>query len=138
MFCDQMSCVCITLYACQHAFRAREPLPQFLPSARHALATLDAHVTECLLRARAAAPDALGLSLVYAFAEGEVMRGLVDALEELLERTGRLFGTTAWLTHACASHFSGGGVASELEEGEHGWFSTFRAGERVEEEGSAE
>ncbi|KAI0822655.1 hypothetical protein BC628DRAFT_1421604 [Trametes gibbosa] len=116
-----MSCVCITLFACQHAFHAREPLPQFLPSARHAFANLEAHVQECINKAREADPRALGLSLVYAFAEQEVMHNLVDTLEELLEVTGRLFGTSAWLTHE--SHFS---RTSTMEEGDHGWYSTFK------------
>ncbi|KAI0646763.1 hypothetical protein C8Q79DRAFT_907394 [Trametes meyenii] len=116
-----MSCVCITLFACQHAFRAREPLPQFLPSARHAFANLEAHVQECIRHARDEDPHALGLSLVYAFAEQEVMQNVVDTLEELLEVTGRLFGTSAWLTHE--SHFS---RTSTMEEGDHGWYSTFK------------
>ncbi|KAI0747801.1 hypothetical protein C8Q80DRAFT_1168545 [Daedaleopsis nitida] len=116
-----MSCVCITLYACQHAFRAREPLPQFLPSARHAFANLETHVQDCIRIAREEEPNALGLSLVYAFAEQEVMQSLVDTVEELLDQTGRLFGTSAWLTHE--SHFS---RTSTMEEGDHGWYSTFR------------
>ena len=118
-----MSCVCITLYACQNAFRARDPLPQFLPSARHAFVTLEAHVQECIRRARAEEPHALGLSLVYAFAEQEVMQHLVDTLEELLEQTGQLLGTSAWLTHE--THFS---RTSTMEEGDpgHGWYSTFK------------
>ncbi|KAH9946389.1 uncharacterized protein BXZ73DRAFT_37522 [Epithele typhae] len=124
-----MSCVCIILYACQHAFRAREPLPQFLPSARHAFAQLEAHVQECIAHAREEQTE-LGLSLVYAFAEQEVMQCLVDTLEELLERTGQLFGTSAWLTHE--SHFS---RSSTIEEGvDHGWFSTFRTECRPEYE----
>jgi len=40
----------------------------------------------------------MGLSLVYAFAEKEVMEGVVDALEELLDLSRQLFGTSAWLT----------------------------------------
>ncbi|KAI0362777.1 hypothetical protein OH77DRAFT_1417068 [Trametes cingulata] len=116
-----MSCVCITLFACQHAFRAREPLPQFLPSARHAFTNLEAHVQDCIRRAREEDPHALGLSLVYAFAEQEVMQNVVDTLEELLEVTGRLFGTSAWLTHE--THFS---RTSTMEEGDHGWYSTFK------------
>ena len=116
-----MSCVCIILYACQNAFRAREPLPQFLPSARHAFANLEAQVQDCICKAREEEPDALGLSLVYAFAEQEVMQHLVDTLEELLDQTGLLFGTSAWLMHE--THFS---RTSTMEEGDHGWYSTFR------------
>ncbi|KAI1790727.1 hypothetical protein LXA43DRAFT_973447 [Ganoderma leucocontextum] len=122
-----MSCVCITLYACQHAFRAREPLPQFLPSARHAFANLESHVQDCIGEAREQEPSALGLSLVYAFAEQEVMQNLVDTLEELLELTGRLFGTSAWLTHE--SHFS---RTSTMEDGhDHGWYSTWKVEEEL-------
>jgi hypothetical protein len=40
----------------------------------------------------------MGLSLVYAFAESEVMEDIVDTLEELLEISRQLFGTSAWLT----------------------------------------
>ncbi|KAH9951443.1 hypothetical protein B0H21DRAFT_776136 [Amylocystis lapponica] len=99
-----MSCVCITLFACQHAFRAKEPLPQFLPSPRHA------------------GPHAMGLSQVYAFAEQEAMKDMVDALEELLELSGRLFGTSAWLTQDPFSSRT----STLHDEGGHGWYSTFR------------
>ncbi|KAJ3553528.1 hypothetical protein NM688_g3561 [Phlebia brevispora] len=64
-----MSCVCIVLFACQHAFKAREPLPQFLPSARHALMTLETSLQERIRQARREEPCAMGLSLVYSFAE---------------------------------------------------------------------
>ena len=83
-----MSCVCIILYACQHAFRAREPLPQFLPSARLAFATLDAHVHECLMHAREEEPGALGVARRRA---GESAWG----------RTGAAFaraGRSGWMT----------------------------------------
>jgi len=117
-----MSCVCITLYACQHAFRAREPLPQFLPSPKHALETLESHVQDSIRRAREEDPHCMGLSLIYAFAELEVLKHMVCTLEELLELTGRLFGTTAWLTHP--QHVS---MASLHEEvGDHGWYSPFK------------
>ncbi|OBZ75721.1 Uncharacterized protein C26F1.08c [Grifola frondosa] len=116
-----MSCVCLTLFACQHAFRAREPLPQFLPSARHAFTNLETQVQECIRCAREEDPHAMGLSLIYAFAEQEVMKDMVDTLEELLELSGRLFGTSAWLTQE--SQFS---RTNTREEGDHGWYSTFK------------
>lgn len=40
----------------------------------------------------------MGLSIVYAFAESEVMKDIVDSLEELLDLSRQLFGTSAWLT----------------------------------------
>ncbi|PCH38737.1 hypothetical protein WOLCODRAFT_88241 [Wolfiporia cocos MD-104 SS10] len=117
-----MSCVCITLYACQHAFRARESLPQFLPSPRHAYEHLETHVQDSIRKAREEDAQSMGLSLVYAFAEQEVMKNMVDTLEDLLELTGRLFGTSAWLTHD--EHLS---MISTHEEGaDHGWYSTFK------------
>ncbi|OSX64677.1 hypothetical protein POSPLADRAFT_1136126 [Postia placenta MAD-698-R-SB12] len=117
-----MSCVCITLYACQHAFRAREPLPQFLPSPRHALENLEAHVQDSIHTAREEDTHAMGLSLVYAFAEQEVMKNMVDTLEELLELSGRLFGTTAWLTHEQRMSMT----SLHEDTGDRGWYSTFK------------
>lgn len=118
-----MSCICIALFACQHAFKAREPLPQFLPSARHAFELLEEHVQERINESREA-EEALGLSLVYAFAEQQVMHNMVETIEALLELTGNLFGTSTWLTQH--SHFS---VSTRHEDGtggDHGWYSTFR------------
>ena len=109
------------MFACQHAFRAREPLPQFLPSSRHALQTLEEHIHTRLQQARDEDPDALGLSAVYAFAEQQVMGNVVDTLEALLEVTGSLFGTSAWLTHE--NHVA---MSTRHEDREHGWYSTFR------------
>jgi hypothetical protein len=40
----------------------------------------------------------LGLSHLYAVAEGEVLSYLVDALEDLLSIGRSLFGTAEWLT----------------------------------------
>ena len=117
----QMSCVCIVLFACQNAFRAREPLPQFLPSPRHAFVNLETHVQDCIRLAREEDEHAMGLSLVYAFAEQEVMKNMVDTLEELLDTTGSLFGTSTWLTHD--SRWS---RITVNEEGDHGWYSTFK------------
>ncbi|KZT03579.1 uncharacterized protein LAESUDRAFT_659459 [Laetiporus sulphureus 93-53] len=117
-----MSCVCITLYACQHAFRAREPLPQFIPSPKHALENLEHHVQDSIRQAREEDAYAMGLSLVYAFAEQEVLKNMVVILEELLENTGRLFGTSAWLTHE--QHLSM--MSLPEEDGDNGWYSTFR------------
>jgi len=95
---ELMSCICVSLFACEQVFRARRPLPQFLPSSRKALKTLEICVEERIRKAREADGILMGLSLVYAFAEKEVMEGVVDALEELLDLSRQLFGTSAWLT----------------------------------------
>ncbi|KAI0262972.1 hypothetical protein BC834DRAFT_1027888 [Gloeopeniophorella convolvens] len=89
-----VSCVCVSLYAGEHAFRARQPLPQFLPSARHARRVLVARIAAAVRRA----PAPLGLAGVYAAAEAEVLAHLVETLEGLLNVCRALFGTAAWLT----------------------------------------
>ncbi|EPQ58496.1 hypothetical protein GLOTRDRAFT_36717 [Gloeophyllum trabeum ATCC 11539] len=117
-----VSCVCISLFACEHAFRARQPLPQFLPSARHALQTLTAHVDECIRQTRQDDPHSMGFSLVYAFAETEVLKDMVDTIEELLSLTRKAFGSSTWLTYVPQGYRS---HVSVHEEGSHGWYSTF-------------
>ena len=122
-----MSCVCVALFSCQHAFKAREPLPQFLPSARHAPSSLETRVRERLRETRASDPQAMGLSLVYSFAEQEVLGNMVDAMEKLLEVTGSLFGASAWLTSD--TQWS---RTTYREEGNRGWYSTTKWGDDAE------
>lgn len=54
-------------------------------------------MNQCLSVTQEQDPSAFGLSLVYSFAEQEIVKALVETLEELLELSGRLFGTRAWL-----------------------------------------
>ncbi|KAF7796785.1 hypothetical protein EIP86_007969 [Pleurotus ostreatoroseus] len=117
-----MSCVCIVLFACQHAFKAREPLPQFLPSARHALSVLETSLQERIRQARQEDPRAMGLSLVYSFAEQDTLRNMVDSLETLLEVTGSLFGTSAWFTSA--SYWSRSSTREPTCD--NNWYSTVK------------
>ncbi|KAF9228048.1 hypothetical protein BS17DRAFT_793616 [Gyrodon lividus] len=95
-----VSCVCLTLFASEQVFRARQPFPQFLPSARKALEVLTAQIEFRLWQAfqEDKSPMKLKLSLVYSLAEREVMKDMVDTPEELLELCRALFGTSAWLT----------------------------------------
>ncbi len=95
-----MSCVCITLYACQHAFKAREPLPQFIPSTRHALQLLENQIQQHIFQLQEENFNSMGLSLVNTFAEQKVMQSMVDTLEDLLKLTSTLFGTSTWLTYS--------------------------------------
>jgi len=55
---------------------------------------------------------ALGMSRIYASAEGEVLAYLVETLENLLGIGRTLFGTAEWLTEAP--------VAAESEVAPHG------------------
>ncbi|KAH9025176.1 hypothetical protein EDB85DRAFT_2179551 [Lactarius pseudohatsudake] len=91
---ELVSCVCVSLYACENAFRSRQPLPQFLPSTRHAHATLVSHIAKSIRHSK----RVLGLSHLYGFAEGEVLEDLVDTVERLLGISRTLFGTAEWLT----------------------------------------
>lgn len=93
-----MSCICVSLFACEQVFRARQPLPQFLPSSEQALKTLESHISAKIRQERADDDDLMGLSLVYAYAESEIMKSVVDTMEELLEISRDLFGSSAWLT----------------------------------------
>ncbi|KAG1849064.1 hypothetical protein C8R48DRAFT_729509 [Suillus tomentosus] len=118
-----ISCICISLFACQHVFQARQPLPQFLPSARQALETLESRIEASLRRGIDADVSVKGISLAYSVAEGEVMKDMVDTIEGLLELCRQLFGTSAWLTHtwpetSVYNADEGPGTPSE------GWFST--------------
>ncbi|KAI0798119.1 hypothetical protein C8Q75DRAFT_709584 [Abortiporus biennis] len=124
-----MSCVCIALFACQHAFRTREPLPQFLPSARHAFSSLERHSYKSIRRTRENDPNALGLHLIYAFAEQEILRDLVDVLEDLLSLTGKLFGASEWLmqNHASAASPDTASMDARMRlrrQDTQGWYTT--------------
>ena len=77
---------------------------------------------ERIRQARQEDPQAMGLSLVYSFAEQEALRNMVDRLEDLLEVTGSLFGASAWWTYD-TQHLS---KVTLREEGDHGWYSTIR------------
>lgn len=113
-------------------------MPQFIPSARHALDALLNRVEETLHNARSENPHAIGLSLVFAFAEREVLQDLVDTLEELLCLCRKLFGSSAWLMDPVSQPASQvttrieGGL--EPEEMEYtGWYMTTRFDERLEQ-----
>jgi hypothetical protein len=67
---------------------------------------------------------ALGLSVVNAFAEQEVMQNMVDTLEMLLESTGGLFGTSTWLTRD--RNWSKSAIHNDDGLDNHGWYSTMQ------------
>ncbi|KAG1756228.1 uncharacterized protein EDB91DRAFT_1091325 [Suillus paluster] len=118
-----ISCVCLSLFASEHVFRARQPLPQFLPSARQALETLESQIEASMRRATDEDESVKGISLAYSVAEREVMRDMVGTIEELLELCRQLFGTSAWLTRTWPEM-----SVHNAEEGPgtlgDGWFGT--------------
>ncbi|RDB24188.1 Uncharacterized protein C26F1.08c [Hypsizygus marmoreus] len=95
---EMMSCVCISFFACEQAFRSRQPLPQFLPSSREALHTLERDMEHRISLSRRETTASLGLPIIYAFAEINILRDLVDTIEELLHLTRQLFGTSSWFS----------------------------------------
>ncbi|KAG8705778.1 hypothetical protein FRC11_008787, partial [Ceratobasidium sp. 423] len=101
-----ISCICIVLFTCEHAFRSRQPLPQILPSPRKAFDELRREMMDTLQ----SAPRATDVA--YAIAENEVYDELIDALETLITITRELFGTNAWLLDgACSIGFGGIGMS---------------------------
>ncbi|KAF8710760.1 Fusaric acid resistance protein-like, partial [Rhizoctonia solani] len=97
-----ISCVCIILFACEHAFRSRQPLPQILPSPRKAFDDLRREMMDAL-QSTTRATD-----VAYAIAENEVYEELIDAIEVLITITRELFGTNRWLSDgACSFGISG-------------------------------
>ncbi|CAE6538098.1 unnamed protein product [Rhizoctonia solani] len=101
-----ISCICIALFTCEHAFRSRQPLPQILPSPRKAFDELRREMMDTIQ----SAPRATDVA--YAIAENEVYDELIDALEQLITITRELFGTNAWLLDgACSIGFGAVGMS---------------------------
>jgi len=91
---DMISCICIGLFACENAFRGRQPIPQFLPSARSALNKLELKVRNALYLSQKG--RRMGLSPAYALVEGEIMKAMVVTLEAMTELCRALFGSAEW------------------------------------------
>ncbi|KAG8713378.1 hypothetical protein FRC09_018788 [Ceratobasidium sp. 395] len=86
-----ISCICIVIFACEHAFRSRRPLPQILPSPRKAFEALSREIMDGLHDAPRAT------DIAYVVAENEVLEEMIEALENLMSVTKELFGTNQWL-----------------------------------------
>ncbi|KAI0310380.1 hypothetical protein OF83DRAFT_1166649 [Amylostereum chailletii] len=86
-----VSCICLALYACEHTFRLRQPLPHFLPSLKNALSTLVSHIEEAT-----ETNEVVGAPLAYTVAESEVLADMVHTLEDLIDICRTLFGTATW------------------------------------------
>ncbi|CAE6420306.1 unnamed protein product [Rhizoctonia solani] len=114
-----VSCICIALFTCEHAFRSRQPLPQILPSPRKAFDELRREMMDSIQ----SVPRATDVA--YAIAENEVYDELIDALEHLITITRELFGTNAWLLDgACSVGF--GGVSGIETPGVHSSAASLR------------
>jgi hypothetical protein len=85
---------------------------------------LEIRVEERIRQAREENGILMGLSLVYAFAESEVMEDIVDTLEELLDLSRQLFGTSAWLT--IQRPWPEMSMDEETANGSDGWYSALR------------
>lgn len=58
---------------------------------------LEREVEEQILQSPQNEHESLGLSLIYVFAELDLLAELVDTMDELVELTRQLFGTSSWL-----------------------------------------
>ncbi|KAK1229061.1 hypothetical protein PQX77_007877 [Marasmius sp. AFHP31] len=94
---ELVSCICVSLFACEQVFGARQPLPQFLPSSRKALMHLEERVGHHLQQTKEG-HGPRGLSIVYTLAEAVVLADVVRSVEELSDLCRQLFGTTSWFS----------------------------------------
>lgn len=123
---QKISCVCITLFACETTFRTGHRLPQFLPSPQHALDALirekehsiqlqsaltRIHPHHVTLNEGSISPGVTPpkqfrrpLSLSFALAENALLEEFVSTLEELLDIGRRLHGVEEWLTPDPTEH----------------------------------
>ncbi|KAF8633737.1 hypothetical protein AX17_004393 [Amanita inopinata Kibby_2008] len=99
------SCICISLFASEQVFRTRQPLPQFLPSSKLALRALEKAVETSIENLRLGDSDSPDLSLIYIFAELDVLTNLVDTMDELLDLNRELFGKSNWCNLSMSSPF---------------------------------
>lgn len=117
---DFISCICISLFACEMTFKTSDSLPQFLPSPQHALdalvrekqfamqmvASSPAHGNDgstssiskdIVPRGSLHRASRKTLAISYALAENALLEDLAKRLEELLRIMRRLHGTTEWI-----------------------------------------
>lgn len=114
-----MSCICISLFACETAFGIQRNIPQFLPSPRQALDVL-VHQKEVALReeatraafgsrsgssspkyyirphSRSHSSSGSSLSIIYSLAENAILEELVEVLETILGAARKLYGISVW------------------------------------------
>lgn len=81
---ELVSCITLTLFACELVFGARHHLPQFLPSSRLALDNLKRSIDLHIRKTRENFDGPLGLSVIYALAEHHVLRDIVSDVSRYL------------------------------------------------------
>jgi hypothetical protein len=105
----------MTLFACDHALNAHQSLPEFLPSTRVALENLKERIQSNLIHSGGGGSGAMGLPLIYALAEMDLMEDMVGCLEEMLAVCRELFGSSSWIS-------ANSDVPLELSMSEHEQF----------------
>ncbi|TFL06868.1 hypothetical protein BDV98DRAFT_1716 [Pterulicium gracile] len=109
---EVMSCIGMTLFACDHSLNTHQALPEFLPSTRAAVESLKEGIqTNLMIHRQSEESGPLGLSLIYSLAEIDLMDDIVDCLEGLHAVCRELFGSSSWY-----SSFSRGAVMRERSE----------------------
>jgi len=116
---DLISCICISLFACETAFGTHESVPQFLPSPRHALdalirekdLALDQTKRPTFTRtntpvtiifapgpttATQITPPDRNLAVMFSLAENALLAEFVACLESILDIARKLHGTSTW------------------------------------------
>jgi hypothetical protein len=64
---------------------------------RGAFIALEREVEEQILQSAQGEHESVGVSLIYVMAELELLAELVDTIDELVDLTRQLFGTSSWL-----------------------------------------
>jgi hypothetical protein len=81
-----------------------------------AFMSLEQEVEEHLLQSQQEASESLGMSLIYIFAELDLLAELVDTIVELVELTRQLFGTSSWLNQTNPTPVHTPGMTSVQDE----------------------
>lgn len=65
---------------------------------RCAFIALEREVEEQILQSVQGEHESVGVSLIYVLSELELLAELVDTIDELVDLTRQLFGTSSWLS----------------------------------------
>ncbi|KZT52483.1 hypothetical protein CALCODRAFT_558069 [Calocera cornea HHB12733] len=93
---DLVSSMILILYACEHAFKSQEPVPQFLPSTQQALYELMSGIKSHFHRKDDEKQRPSDMAYMFSFAESEAMAEISEALDDLLQLTTSMFGVKEW------------------------------------------